>query len=428
MTMSLAALTGMATVFAWTALAAAADAQALRAPLYLIVSGDDAIVTGPSSALPRRAIAGTEIFGGETLKSDTKPVVFAFCGAKKGQPGIYSLAAHAVIQAEELSSRRVTGLQLLEPIHLCEYPKVREAPVASTIDEPSTRSAFIPQLEEQIARLPSEEQSQIRDRLAQSQLLVDGKAYALIGYATRAATLERFGLIDLALVALRVVKSNWAGATWTRDVISRLTEERIIQPDVNFDSDPGAGVSVVPLTATVPPLTGETYALLIGISHYDNGGIPALHFADKDAELFRDYLLSPRGGQLKPAQIQLLLNGDATRERIENGIARLVRGKANRNSTLIVFVAAHGTMLCAHSSGSIDTKALQCEEQAEQPFILTFDSDPSDGKTTGISMGAFRDLVTARARDFGRVLVFVDVCHAVESRRCRLKHNYPHKG
>ena len=138
-----------------------------------------------------------------------------------------------------------------------------------------------------------------------------------------------------------------------------------------------------------PTLNGKTFALLIGISRYQNSAIPPLHFADRDAESFRDYLMSARGGALSSQQLQLLLNENATRERIENGIANLVRGKGNRENTLIVFVAAHGTMLCTRASGAIDSTNVACDGQTQQPFILTFDADPSDGKTDGHPDGGF---------------------------------------
>ena len=41
---------------------------------------------------------------------------------------------------------------------------------------------------------------------------------------------------------------------------------------------------------------GATYAVVIGISDYQDPQIPDLRFADKDAEAFANFLHSPAGG------------------------------------------------------------------------------------------------------------------------------------
>ena len=53
----------------------------------------------------------------------------------------------------------------------------------------------------------------------------------------------------------------------------------------------------------------QTYALIIGISNYKF--IRPLSYADKDAELFRDFMKSSGGGNLKEDNVFCLLNEDA---------------------------------------------------------------------------------------------------------------------
>ncbi|HRG69917.1 MAG TPA: hypothetical protein PLS73_13795, partial [Saprospiraceae bacterium] len=43
---------------------------------------------------------------------------------------------------------------------------------------------------------------------------------------------------------------------------------------------------------------GEVYAVVVGISDYQDPAIPDLRFADKDAEAFANYLRSDAGGKL----------------------------------------------------------------------------------------------------------------------------------
>ena len=53
----------------------------------------------------------------------------------------------------------------------------------------------------------------------------------------------------------------------------------------------------------------QTFALVMGISKYKF--IRPLNFADKDAEMFRDFMKSPAGGALKEDNIYTLLNDQA---------------------------------------------------------------------------------------------------------------------
>jgi len=62
-------------------------------------------------------------------------------------------------------------------------------------------------------------------------------------------------------------------------------------------------------TSVQKPVTGETYAIIFGISSYP--GLPPLKYADKDAELFRDFLETPGGGNTKPENICFRINENA---------------------------------------------------------------------------------------------------------------------
>ena len=59
-----------------------------------------------------------------------------------------------------------------------------------------------------------------------------------------------------------------------------------------------------------PVTTGDIYAFIVGISSYPY--IKPLSYADKDAELFRDFLKSNAGGNVKDDNITFLPNERAT--------------------------------------------------------------------------------------------------------------------
>ncbi|MCF8243528.1 MAG: caspase family protein [Saprospiraceae bacterium] len=51
-----------------------------------------------------------------------------------------------------------------------------------------------------------------------------------------------------------------------------------------------------------------TRAVVIGISNYQDPGIPDLRFADKDAKAFASFLRSPPGGDVSSDHLRLLTN------------------------------------------------------------------------------------------------------------------------
>ena len=50
---------------------------------------------------------------------------------------------------------------------------------------------------------------------------------------------------------------------------------------------------------------GKTYAVIIGISQYENAGIDPLDYAHRDAEVFADFLKSKSGGAVPEENIVL---------------------------------------------------------------------------------------------------------------------------
>src|SRR6476660_10644936 len=65
--------------------------------------------------------------------------------------------------------------------------------------------------------------------------------------------------------------------------------------------------------------SGNSYAVIVGVSDYKF--IRPLSFADQDALLFKEFLLSKAGGSVKPENIFSALNKDAnasTQPRIRN--------------------------------------------------------------------------------------------------------------
>jgi tetratricopeptide (TPR) repeat protein len=90
----------------------------------------------------------------------------------------------------------------------------------------------------------------------------------------------------------------------------------------------------------------KAWALVIGISNYEHA--EPLRYGASDAASIAQFLQSPRGGGFLPDHIDILLEGDATREAVllkisgnRNGVPGLSR-KVKEGDTVFIFIAGHG--------------------------------------------------------------------------------------
>ena len=113
----------------------------------------------------------------------------------------------------------------------------------------------------------------------------------------------------------------------------------------------------------------QTFALIIGISDYKF--IRPLTYADKDAELFRDFLKSNGGGKLAEENIYCLLNEDAKAANFWIKGMSWLRSKNLRNGDrLYIYMAGHGDAI-----------------NSDEYFFLTYDCNPAGDKNNYIVTG-----------------------------------------
>ena len=85
----------------------------------------------------------------------------------------------------------------------------------------------------------------------------------------------------------------------------------------------------------------QTFAIVMGISKYKF--VRPLTYADKDAELFRDYLKSPGGGSVKAENIFCLLNEKAISANFwGKGFQWLKAKDLQKGDRLFIYLAGHG--------------------------------------------------------------------------------------
>jgi hypothetical protein len=142
---------------------------------------------------------------------------------------------------------------------------------------------------------------------------------------------------------------------------------------------------------------GKMYALVIGISDYRHnvGGLKDLSFADNDARDMAAFLQSPSGGRFPAENIKLLLDKDATRERLLEALTKFI-AQPGSDDLLLIFWAGHG---------GPDPFAPQ------NLYFFTHDSHVDNMPKTALAMTEFQKLLRQHAR-VQRLVLLVDTCHS----------------
>ncbi len=124
-----------------------------------------------------------------------------------------------------------------------------------------------------------------------------------------------------------------------------------------------------PTTVVTDTSGPRTFAMIMGISNYKF--IRPLNYADKDAELFRDFMKSPGEGNLHDDNIYCLLNEDAKAANFwVKGMAWLKAKNLHKGDRLFIYLAGHGDAI-----------------DQDEYFFLTYDCNPAGDKNNYIVTG-----------------------------------------
>ena len=155
-----------------------------------------------------------------------------------------------------------------------------------------------------------------------------------------------------------------------------------------------------PVTDTATA-AGETYALIVGISSYKY--IRPLSYADKDAELLRDFLKSPGGGSVKTENMFCLLNEEAKAANFwVKGMAWLRSKQMKKGDRLFLYLAGHGDAI-----------------NQDEYFFLTYDCNPAGDKNNYIVTGSvqlynLKSRIAELSRKGVEVIFIMDACRTNE--------------
>jgi|GEM_PF-7052213 len=141
---------------------------------------------------------------------------------------------------------------------------------------------------------------------------------------------------------------------------------------------------------------GKRWALVVGVSEYQDTSIHALQFADDDARAFYEFLRSPRagGGGFPESQVKLLLNQQATYAELRAGLKTFL-AQATPDDEVIIYFAGHGA---------------PNPRRPDELYLLTSDTRAAEIAATGFPM---RDLERAVSElQAKHIVVFTDACHS----------------
>jgi tetratricopeptide (TPR) repeat protein len=155
-------------------------------------------------------------------------------------------------------------------------------------------------------------------------------------------------------------------------------------------------------TIPVPDSTApRTFAVIMGISTYKY--IRPLAFADSDADLFKDFLKSPGGGNVPDSNIYFQKNETATAASfIVKGVKWLNQRSFKPGDRLFIYLAGHGDAI-----------------DAEQYFFLAYDCNPAGDKQNyilsgGIQLFNIKVTIEKLSRKGVEVIFIMDACRSNE--------------
>jgi uncharacterized caspase-like protein len=142
--------------------------------------------------------------------------------------------------------------------------------------------------------------------------------------------------------------------------------------------------------------SAQKWAVVIGISKYNDSRIAGLRYASADASSFHEWLISQQGGGYAPSRIKLLLDSGATVQNIKSALFNWLK-QALEEDMVTIYFAGHGSPESPDSPNNL--------------YLLPFDADYDDIATTGFPMW---DIETALKRFIKakKVVVIADACHS----------------
>ena len=141
---------------------------------------------------------------------------------------------------------------------------------------------------------------------------------------------------------------------------------------------------------------GQRWAVVIGVSEYEDSRIPGLRYAARDAQSVYDWLVSPNGGRFAPSRVKLLLDRNAVNENLKDALFSWLK-QAIEEDLVVIYFAGHGSP--------------ESPDALHNLYLLPYNAKYSNIAVTGFPMW---DIETALRRFIKakRVVIIADACHS----------------
>jgi uncharacterized caspase-like protein len=234
----------------------------------------------------------------------------------------------------------------------------------------------------------------------QDRITVDSEYISLAGVAEHEKGIEKF---EILLNGEPVHSKDQRGVNLVQKEMRRIEfSERIRlregKNDISILAQEKEGMTAKrTITVHMAKKRGEIWAVIIGINQYRN--LPSLKYAVNDAmEVYR-YMIEVN--RIPKDHIWLLLDEDATLDRIRSALGTQLRRKAGKEDMVVVYLAGHG---------ATEKDASSPDGDGLEKYILPHNADPKDLYASAIPMGEV-------SRIFQRIssekLVFLsDTCYS----------------
>jgi hypothetical protein len=165
------------------------------------------------------------------------------------------------------------------------------------------------------------------------------------------------------------------------------------------------GVITAPSTGLKSNVAGEValnrpvtdkWALVVGVSKFQDPTIPSLRYAAKDAQDFADFLVEK--ANFARDHVRVLVNEQATQRQILSALGdKFLPQVVKKDDLVVIFYSSHG------SPASRDV--------AKANFLVAYDTQKNDLFATGIEAANLTRLLRERLHA-QRILIIMDACHS----------------
>jgi tetratricopeptide (TPR) repeat protein len=345
-------------------------------PVGLVLTATGSKLLRADTETPLAARPGDLLFSGDGIRTETGPASFLFCPGKS----LDTLMPAGEVRLDAKAPKVKSGKISETPARACILPQTLRVAAASQQHYGVSMTRGLNQSEVPPTphnQLPADVQAEIAPY--EPVLAANPKDQAAL--VAEATSFENHKLNANALEMYYKLREQWPDAVWIKSKIFELEQSVAEQTAA---------------AAVAAQAGGQTYALLVGISKYAKPEL-ALQFANADASVFGKLLESPLGGAVPKGNIMLLTDEKATTAAVRNGFQDFLQRRAGKNDTVVILIAGHGTVEIPGNKNA---------------YILTYDSDPQDLKSTALGVDDLQSLFEDQLKKVGRVVLFVDVCKA----------------